>query len=279
MKKILSLIAIPILLASCNIKNNTPISGDVFGVFLGAKSSRLSTLIKYDNVAIELEEFSSKDIEKLHDNDTNIYAYLSVGSLESYRSYYDEFKEYTFYDYDNWDDERWIDVSVKSWQDHIVSTAKELYELGADGLFLDNLDVYYIAIEEYKGSSSFVEGIYNGLHSIIEELSKLDLYLLINSGTMFLERLKDNNDSLINSFEWYAQESVFSTIIDYDKNIFGRQDEEEHQYCLEMIEMMKTYSNILMIEYTKDENLIEEIKEYANNNDIYYFISNNVNLE
>ena len=198
---------------------------------------------------------------------------------EKYRDYYDDFKDITFMDYENWPDERWVDVSNSSWQNHIISEASRLKNLGAKGIFMDNFDVYYIASEEYECSNDFKEGIYQGCKTILEQLHALELSLLINSGSMFFRRLIEEESPDINYIDWYAQECVFSTIIDYDHDVFARQEQEEKEYNLENIALMKDKSNILLIEYTKNEKLAKEIKKFSELNNFNYFISKKVNLE
>ena len=282
MKKLLSLLlALTLVGCGTSSRGNLNIDDHTFGVFLvmNAESKDLTKLYQYDNVAIEIEEFTKEDIDKLKEHNISIYAYISVGSLEDYRDYYEDFKDYTFMDYDNWEHERWIDVSEVSWQKHLKDEASKFKSLGAEGLFMDNFDVYYIALEEYECSQNFKEGIYNGLKTILNDFNNLEMSLLINSGTTFLERLTSEKCGCVNYIDWYAQESVFSKIIDYELDVFGTQDKEEHDYYLEMIDLMKHYSKVLMIEYTKDEALVGEIKEYASKNGVHYFISSKVNLE
>lgn len=250
-------------LVSCSNKSNQASYND-FGVFLGLEDKDVNKLLSYKSVAIEIEEFSSSSISKLNSKNIDIYAYLSVGSLESYRDYYEEFKQYTFFEYDHWDDEKWIDISVSSWQKHLLNEVQKFKNLGAKGLFLDNFDVYYIALEEYECSSEFKENIYQGCHKVLNDLSSLNMSILINSGADFLERLNDENDPLLKKVNCYAQECVFSSIIDYEKNIFGKQDKETQNYYLDIIRFMKKNSNILIIEYTKDKELIKEIEKFSN---------------
>ena len=278
----LLLLTLLTLIPACSSTNKNDASLDKeFGVFLGMDEDHknLEKLYKYKRVAIEIEEFDDKDIEKLNSHNVDIYAYISVGSLEDYRDYYDDFKDYTFMDYDNWEHERWIDVSQKSWQKHLLDTASTFKDLGAKGLFMDNFDVYYIVSEEYECTDAFKEGIYQGCKTILSDFDNLELDLLINSGTTFLERLASEKCGCINYIDWYAQESVFSSIIDYDNDVFGTQNATDHAYYLEMIELMKHYSKVLMIEYTKDQQLIEKIQKYAKQENVYYYISGKVNLE
>ena len=267
---------------SCKSGAASNIAKDIdhtFGVFLGVSNNNIDKLKQYDNVAIEIEEFSKDKIDELKNNNTKIYSYLSIGSLEKYRSYYDDYKDLTFMDYDNWPDERWIDISNPSWKSHLINTASTFKELGSDGIFMDNFDVYYIVKEEYECSNEFQEDIYQGCKDILKELDKLGMSLLINSGTELLERLKDEHqDEYLNMIDWCAQETVFSSIKDYENDIFDKQNEEDKEYYLEMINMMKPYSHVLLIEYTKDIELINEIKEYCHKENIYYYISSSISL-
>ena len=170
----------------------------------------------------------------------------------------------------------WIDVSISSWQDKLTELATSFKTLGADGLFLDNFDVYYYA----SGiSEDFGEKNYQGCHQILENLSQLDLKLLLNSGTTFLERLEKEKDPLIDKIDWYAQECVFSSIKNYKKNIFGRQDKENREYYQSIIDMMKNHSNILLIEYTRNRSVSRDIQSYCKDKQIHYFITDNVELK
>ena len=279
MKKITLFLLIPFLTSCGNASQNrtTPTSYE-YGVFLGANSSSLERISKYKNVIIDLDEFTQKDIDYLKDQGCKVYYYLSVGSLEKYRSYYEEFKDLTFMDYDNWPDERWIDVSSNVWQEHLVSEATRFKNLKSDGIFMDNFDVYYIAKEEYECSESFKEGIYNGCVSILNKLDETGLELIINSGTDFLERLNEENPTMLDKIDVYAQECVYSSIVDYQKDTFGKQDQETSTYYKSIIDFMKNHSKILLIEYTNDESLMNEIARYCDTNTCYYYISSSVNL-
>ena len=158
-KSVLLLISLLSIFTACSPKEKEALTNDSYGVFLGANDSDFDKVKNYKNILIDVDEFSSEHMTYFQEHAINVYAYLSVGSLEKYRSYYEEFKDITFMDYDNWPDERWVDVSNASWQSHISSEAERLKNLGASGLFMDNFDVYYIANEEYECSSSFKEGI------------------------------------------------------------------------------------------------------------------------
>ena len=278
MKKFVSLCFLPFLLSGCVQSTECGPFYRYFGVFLGASGKDTNKLVNYDNLIVDLDEFDSSQIKSLKENNNNVYAYLSVGSLEKYRSYYDTYKDLTFMDYDNWPDERWVDVSSSDWQTHIINEANRLFDLGADGLFIDNFDVYYIALEEYECSDEFKENIYQGCVDILSDLSKTNLNIIVNSGTDFLERLHEENSKLLKSIDIYAQECVFSSIIDYENDEFGVQDKETQDYYLSIASFMKENSKVLFIEYSIDQTLIETIEKYCRSNSIYYYISSTVNL-
>ena len=268
------------LLGGCskNTNQENNVQSTSYGVFLGADSKSIDRISQYKNVVIDIDEFDQASISSLKDRGSSIYSYLSIGSLEKYRPYYEEYKDLTFLDYENWPDERWIDVSNTSWQEHLLSEADRLKGLGSEGIFMDNFDVYYIVCEEYECSTSFKEGIYQGLYHILDELSKKDFKLIINSGTDFLERLSEEKPSMLNKISCYCQECVFSSIEDYEHDVFGKQDKETTDYYKSIIKIMKPYADILLLEYTIDESLIQKIESYSKTNGFYYYISSSVNL-
>ena len=115
-----------------------------YGVFLGLDhDDGINKLLNYKLVVIDLQEFNKEDIDKLHEKGIKVYSYLNIGSVEEYRNYYNRFKDYYLGTYENWEDERWVDVSKKSFQDFIINDLEpSLRNKGADGYFIDNCDVY-----------------------------------------------------------------------------------------------------------------------------------------
>ena len=73
-------------------------------------------------IVIEGQSFTKKQIKALKKGGRKVYSYLNVGSVETYRPYFKQFKDYCLKQYEHWEDEYWIDVSKKKWQDFIVDT-------------------------------------------------------------------------------------------------------------------------------------------------------------
>ena len=199
-----------------------------------------------------------------------IYGYLSIGSLENYRSYYEEFAELALKSYENWPDEYWIDVSSERWQSYVVdSLVPELKEKGFDGVFVDNCDVYY----QYP-----TDEIYEGLKTIIDGIRQADLAVMINGGDLFVTRMiEEGHADLISAI---SQESVFSCIRDYKTDEFARQEAEETDYFKEYVERAGDAGiEVYLIEYTTDEALIAEIDQYCASHGFHYYISEHVELD
>ena len=136
-RKLLVALSFPFLLSGC--KDFSSLSD--YGAFLGSNTT--NNFINYKYVSFDVLSFPDSEIEKLNEHKVCSFGYLNIGSLEKFHSDYNEYVDLTFKDYDNWPDERWIDVSQKSWQNHIKDTASSFKNMGANGLFLDNFDVIW----------------------------------------------------------------------------------------------------------------------------------------
>ncbi len=240
-----------------------------YGVFLGLRDEEAEILNRYDIIVVEGEEFSSETIRALHKQNKKIFAYLNVGSLETYRSYYKKYKKLTLGVYENWKDERWVDVSKKEWQDFIVKIQALKYkQKGFDGFFIDNTDVYY----QYKK-----EKIYLALASILAELKKYDMKIIINGGDYFVLRLMA--EGRLELFDGINQECVF-TSIDFNTDTYKKQNLEAKNYFLEYLEKIKnTGKEVYLLEYGANIEIRGEIEEYCKKNGFRYFISKDKELK
>lgn len=257
-------------------------------------SSELSTL-NYKEIVIDAEYFTSQQIEQLHENGQKVYSYINVGSLENFRDYYDEFSDITLGEYENWDEESWIDVSQSSWQKYVVEDiAKALATKGIDGFFVDNLDVYCI----YE-----TEEIYDGLCDILKGLAKYNLSVIVNGGDMFVTRYIEDNGTASDIITGVNQESVFANMEftdstgdsemsatvanDSDEFVYDSQKYRETIQDTDTTNYYKEYLNkckkdgllVYLLEYTTDESLIKTIHDYCTQNDFKYFISSSLKLE
>lgn len=242
MTKILVLISVVIFFTACTVKTTENLT-DVrhpYGVFIGAEKEKLLSLNNYDVLVIDAELLTAEDIDVIHQNGNNeIYSYLNIGSVEDFRSYYEEFLPFTIGEYKDWDNEKWIDVSSEKWQTHIVEAADELMDKGVSGLFVDNTDVYY-AFHEQK--------IYNALLDIFNAFTEKGIMVIVNGGDVFISEVI-NNRSIPTCIKAVNQETVF-TSINFDDKSFGENNWENREYFIEYLNVCKQNGiDVLLIEY------------------------------
>lgn len=233
-----------------------------YGVFLGINGRQMDRLAAYHIVVIEPAEFSAAQIKNLHENGKIVYGYLNIGALEEYRPYYDQFKNITLTAYENWPDERWINTAEPKWQAFIVDKlGKQYAEMGLDGLFLDNTDVYGL----YP-----TEEIFQGLCQILKGLKAYGLSLIINGGDLFVSRNIDEKTAL-SLFDGINQESVF-TNIQFSNKSYGKQGKEETLYFQKYLAKAKNCGlSVFLLEYNADPELVKKIDAYCHKNGFLWY--------
>lgn len=241
-----------------------------YGVFLGLDPEDMARLSGYGLVVIDAEYYTAEQIAQLHAAGQTVYTYLNIGSVENFRDYYEVYEPLTLGVYEDWPDERWVDVSQPEWQRFVVDTlAASLAEKGVDGFFIDNADVYYVYPREE---------IYAGLVETLSGLKAYGLPLVINGGDTFVSALME--DGQIGLVDGVNQESVF-TSIDFDQGTFGTQDAENHAYYLEYLSLCRDAGlNVYLLEYATDPAAVEtQIAAYCGENGFLYYISDDLELD
>ena len=241
-----------------------------YGVFIGIGRKDIDKLKDYQTVVIDAEHFTKEDIKKLKKAGKTVYTYLSIGSLEDYRSYYKAYKHLALSKYDGWEGEEWVDVSDKSWQKLMLKRAKEFKNKGVDGFFIDNADVYY----EYKESR-----IYNGLVKILTNIRKMKTKLIINGGDVFVSKYLKENKDLKKIADGVNQEGVFTTLVE-DK----KKGKEITGYYLKYLKKLskkgiRIYLTEYIVEDNKDDELEDKIADYCEKRGWDYYISENLELD
>lgn len=273
MKKIITGLLILSLILTASFGFSLSKSSNIdYGVFLGAKRSKLLKLKGYNTLVLDAETLSKDDMNKIKSQNKEIYSYLNVGSIEDFRNYYDEMKDLTLGDYENWPEEKWVDVSKIKWQDFVVEKlAFNLAKKGIDGFFIDNLDVYY----KYESEETY-EGIINILKRLFE---KYKLKILINGGDTFIYEAIKNKDLKKLGITGVNQETVFSKI-DFKNNKFLPRTKKDRKYYKDYIKTVKKNNlEVFILEYVKnDKSLVKKIYKFANKNGYRVYISKTLEL-
>lgn len=271
--KVLALIFVIILISGYFLikdSNTSAFEEHDYGVFLNADASSLEQLKKYDLIVIDAQYFTKSDIELLHQNGTRVYTYLNIGSIENFREYYTTYEKLTIGRYENWDEEKWVDVADPDWQKFIEQLSQELFEKGVDGFFIDNCDVYYYAPRE---------SIFEGLTAILQNIMTFDKAVIINGGDTYVTEYRDRYGTIDHIMTGVNQESVWSAI-DFDKGTFYEQTKETRDYYCKYLEACQADGmDVYLLEYTTNKKLIHKIKKYCNEHDFHFYISNSLELE
>ncbi|MCR4600353.1 MAG: endo alpha-1,4 polygalactosaminidase [Clostridia bacterium] len=222
-------------------------------------------------VVIDAQQFSAEQIGEIKKNGVReIWSYIDVGSLETYRDYYSRFERDKLDSYEGWPDEFWADVSDVEWQKFVVDElASEIAEKGADGFFVDNADVYY----HYPDDE-----IYGGLEKIFRGLKDYGLTVTVNGGDSFVSRLIDEGNTGI--IDGVCQECVVTRIEDYEEDRFGLQNKEDREYFEEYLSECRSNGlDVMRIEYTRDSGLKEELESSARSRGERIYVSDSLKLD
>ena len=242
------------------------------GLFLGVDdptAEQLAAMGRFSAIAVDMDTLSDQQISTLKEGGVTLYAYLSIGSLENYRPWYETFRTHTLHPYENWPDEAWMDVTYGPWRAHLVTYARDtLLAMGADELFLDNGDVY---------DQDHREETYDALLTILQSLHGLGKPMILNGGDVLLSRMLEEGGPL--PLSGAHQESVFSTIVDYEKNAFATQSPADTAYNLAYLTRCQAAGlACYMTEYTRDEALIQRARQEAADRGFGIFITDDVGL-
>lgn len=240
-----------------------------YGVFLGISGNEIERLDGYDIVVIEPSEFNAEQIEALHADGTTVYGYLNVGAIEGWRPYYDRFRDMTLGVYEDWPDERWVDVTSAAWRDFIVNElGKEYAAMGLDGFFLDNADVYH----HYRTDETF-----EGLSLMLRGLKGYGLPLVVNGGDDFVSRCIDDG-SAQGLFDGINQETVF-TSIDFERGTYGERTEGECAFWQDYLAKVKQSGlSVYLLEYGADQGLAMRIDAYCRENGFLWYDAEGLEL-
>ena len=257
--------------SSCSLRTDAAAIRYEYGVFLGAEPEDIPDMESYKKIVVDAQSFSDIQISRLKESGHIVYSYINIGSVEEYRSYFDTYSKYTLGVYENWEDERWVDVSQKEWQDFSVKKlAKEILDKGVDGLFVDNCDVYY----NFNN-----DRIYDGVTEILKGLKGYGTYVIINGGDTYVQEYAGRNGDLSAVMDAENQESVFSAI-NWDDNSFTENTASDRKYFQDYCKLVSDLGmDVYLLEYTKNSSTIEAVKEYCAENGYTYYASSSLELK
>ena len=258
-----------VLITNAGNMSKSSFKSEKYGVFLGVEKKDFKKIKNYDLIVVDADYLSKDDIKTLKkQGNKKIFSYINIGSLEKFRSYYDDFKDITLGDYENWDDEKWVDVTNKRWKKHISKLSQKLKSKGIDGYFADNVDVYY----HYNKPK-----VYSSLLEILAEIKKTGLPCIVNGGDTFISKALDEK-KLKNLVYGVNQETVLSKL-DFNNKTFLTSSKDTRRYFENYVKKCKNNGlKVYLTEYTRDEKLKKEIKNFCEKNGYNHYISSTIDL-
>lgn len=119
----------------------------------------------FDLVVADGQEAKPAQIAGMQAHGTVVLAYLSVGTIESYRPWYRDLKRYRLEAWKDWKDEWYADVSKRGFRRAILrEIAPKILAKGFDGLFLDNTDMIETHRAQRTGMRRLIRGLGAQVH-------------------------------------------------------------------------------------------------------------------
>jgi uncharacterized protein (TIGR01370 family) len=271
------LVAILILIsalavAGCTEKNNSAVNTSAntptqkgllniksYAVYYG--QDEIDKLSKYDLVILEPDNYSKDEIENLKANGTIVLAYLSVGEVNSGRSYFNEVKDCILGKNPVWNS-YYVNVSCKKWREFILDKRiSHLLNKGFDGVFLDTVDV----VDVYP----------NMKKDMVDLIAKIrerypDIVIIQNRGFSVIDETAKYVDGVL--FE------CFTTRYDWKSGKYvpwsGDNLEWIDDNARKLVKLKEKYDIIVLtLDYADDESLKEICIEHAKRFGFIPFVS------
>lgn len=223
-------------------------------------------------IVIEPDDYEKEEVSAIKKKGYIVLAYLSVGTVEKERSWWDKYKHLRLKRLEDWPNEYYVDVRKKEWQNHLYARTKTLMSKGYSGLWCDNLDVY-----EYCKSKEMFEAC----RQVLKELKRLSGHLMVNGGSEFFDKAMDKKLNLREIVSGVTQEEVFSRITNYSgKGKFGTQTKDMHKFYVGYMKRLKKNGVLtFLLEYTRNILLKRQIKQFCKKYGMTgYCISEDVDL-
>lgn len=185
-----------------------------FALGLGVESlddAAVRRLGAYDVVVVD-GGVAASEVQALHAEGPLVLGYLSVGTVEPYRRWFDEAKEQGWL-LDRWPDwnEWYADTSEAGFRRLLVAEARRMIGQGFDGLFLDNVDMVSSHPDQRDGMTELV--------------GQLDT--LLGRHLLFAQNGDTTVEDIAGHLDGWNREDVTSTY-DFDTDAYVVVSDEDH---------------------------------------------------
>lgn len=155
----------------------------------------IARLAAYDLVVLDGELTGAPVVSRLRAGGTIVLGYLSVGTIEPFRSWYPRLKPFRLRDRFDEFDEFYARVAARGFRRAIANRiAPKVLGRGYDGLFLDNTDM----VETHRGQR-------RGMGRLVRRLGRL---VHLRSGLLFAQNGEDAIGPLLRFYDGWNREDV-----------------------------------------------------------------------
>ena len=222
----------------------------------------LQSLKKSDLAVIDSDGIPDSVIRAAVRRGVFVYDYENAGAIEKERSYFRKFQGSLLAPYSGWPGEFWVDPTTAAWKRHLIETAEAKKKKGADGLYFDNADIYWMCREGFQEEGARMmrgapdpDKVYTALVEVIREIVEgLGVIVMPNGADVFVRRMfSEGHGYLIRTVN---QEGVL-----YENN--KRQSNEETVYRTAYLDWAKKKGLYVRgIEYTKSKTAAAKARAY-----------------
>jgi uncharacterized protein (TIGR01370 family) len=183
------------------------------GMLAGGPEEVADRLGAFDLVVVDGELGTADEVAALRGRGATVLAYLSIGTIERWRSWYPRLKRYRLGAWADWKDEWFADVSRARLRHEFTGRiAPQILVKGFDGLFLDNVDM--IETRNHAAQRPGMRKLVLALAELVHGDGRL---LFTQNGHWGLERL-----GLIDDIDGWNREDVTWTY-DFDRKRYVHQ--------------------------------------------------------
>ncbi|PKQ20346.1 MAG: hypothetical protein CVT66_05675 [Actinobacteria bacterium HGW-Actinobacteria-6] len=193
---------------------------------LGAEldSDTIARLAGLGLVVVDGETTTASQVAEIQAGGATVLGYLSVGTIEPWRSWYPEMKTYQLEKWPEWD-EYYADVSQEGFRSILMmQVAPAILGKGFDGLFLDNVDM----IREHPAQAQGMERVLEGMSALVHQ----------DGGVIAMQNGEDVIASMLPYIDVWNREDA-SFIYDSESETYRPVTDVEHTAALGALKRMR----------------------------------------
>ncbi len=207
------------------------------GALDGTPAAVAERLGVFDLVVVDGEEVTAEQVAAVRARGTVVLAYLSVGTIEPWRSWYGRLEPFALERWDAWG-EYYADIGEPGYRAEIGRIVAALLDKGFDGLFLDNVDMVESHPDQTEGMRLLVSDLSHVVRVGGGSRGDSEIGDGVPAGLLFAQNGDDFALALAGLLDgWNMEDVTFG--YDFDTDSYVRTPALEHEAALATIASMR----------------------------------------